>query len=60
MFGKLLYKLPAECTFSATEKLWKQVNGVSMGSTLSVTLSDCFMNKMERDIIFPLKPKCCR
>ena len=28
-----------------------------MGGTLSVTLSDCFMNKMERDIILPLKPK---
>ena len=31
-----------------------------MGGTLSVTLSDCFMNKMERDIILPLKPKFYR
>ena len=31
------------------------VDNVSMGDTLSVRLSDCFMNKMERDIVFPLK-----
>ena len=29
-----------------------------MGGTLSViTLSDCFMNKIEADIVLPLKPK---
>ena len=31
-----------------------------MGGTLSVTLSNCFMNKMERDIVLPLKPKFYR
>ena len=31
-----------------------------MGDTLSVTLSDCFMNKMERDIVLPLKSKVYR
>ena len=31
-----------------------------MGGTLSVTLSDCFINKMERDIVLPLKPKFYR
>ena len=31
-----------------------------MAGTLSVTLSDRFMNKMERDIILPLKPKFYR
>ena len=51
IFKKLLYKLTMECTFSATRKLCKQVDGVSMGGTLSVILSDCFMNKMERDIV---------
>ena len=39
------------CTFSATGKLRKQVDGVSIGDTLSVTFSDCLMNKMERDIV---------
>ena len=60
IFKKLLYKLTTECTFSATGKLRKQVDGVSMGGTLSVTLSECFMNKMERDIVLPLKPKFYR
>ena len=31
-----------------------------MGGTLSVMLSDCFVNKMERDIVLPLKPKFYR
>ena len=57
IFKKLLYKLTTKCTFSAAGKLQKQVDGVSMGGTLSVILSDCFMNKMERDIVLPLKPK---
>ena len=60
IFKKLLYKLTTECTFNAIGKLRKQVDGVSMGGTLSVILSDCFMNKMERDIILPLKPKFYR
>ena len=52
--------LQTEWTFSATAKLRKKVNGVSMGGTLSVMLSDCFVNKMERDIVLPLKPKFYR
>ena len=31
-----------------------------MGRTLSVILSDCFMNKMKKDIVLPLKPKFYR
>ena len=60
MFKKLLYKLTTGCTFSATRKLPKQVVGISVGGTLSVILSDCFMNKMEGDIVLPLKPKFYR
>ena len=56
IFKKLLYKLIVECTFSATGKLRKQVDDVSMGGTFSVILSHCFMNKMERDIVLPSKP----
>ena len=33
-FKKLLYKLTTECTLSVIGKLWKQVDGVSMGGTL--------------------------
>ena len=60
IFKKLLYKLTTECTFSATGKLRKQLDGVSMRGTLSVTFSYCFMNKMERDIVLPLKSKFYR
>ena len=28
-----------------------------MGGTLSVTLLDCFMNKMEKDVVIPLRQK---
>ena len=60
IFKKHFYKLTTECTFNATEKLRKKVDGVSMGGILSVILSDCFMNKMKRDIVLPLKPKFYR
>ena len=56
IFKKLLYKLTTECTFSVTGKLRKQIDGVAMGGTLSVTLSDCFMNKIEKYVVIPLKP----
>ena len=39
IFKKLLYKLTREWTFSATGKLQKQVDGLSIGGTLSVRLS---------------------
>ena len=32
----------------------------AMVGTLSVILLDCFVNKMEKDIVFPLKPKLYR
>ena len=56
IFRKLLYKLTTECTFSVTGKLRKQIDGVVMGGTLSVTLSNCFMKKIEKDVVIPLKP----
>ena len=43
--------------YSINKQLCKQIDGVSMGGTLSVFLSDCFMNKMKRDVFIPLKPK---
>ena len=57
IFKKLLYKFTTECTFSITGKLRKQIDGVAMGDTLSVTLLDCFMNKMKKDVVIPFKPK---
>ena len=50
--------LTTECTFSINEQLCKQIDGVPMGgSTLFVVLSDCFMNKMDKDVVIPFKPK---
>ena len=60
IFKKLLYKLTTECTFSATGKLRKEVDGVSMGGTFSVILSDCFMNKIEIGIVLSLQLKLYR
>ena len=48
--------LTTECTFSINEQLCKQIDGVPMGSTLFVVLSDCFMNKMDKDVVIPFKP----
>ena len=41
----------------ATRKLSRQVDSVSIEDTRSVTFSDCFMNKMERDVALQLKQK---
>ena len=60
IFKKLLLKLTKECTFSANDKLFKQIDGVSMGGPASVVLAGCFVNKMERDVVVPLKPKFYR
>ena len=57
IFKKLLLKLTTECTFSINDQLRKQIDGFSMGGTLSVVSSDCFMNKMEKDVVIPFKPK---
>ena len=57
IFKKLFLKLTTEYPFSINGQLWKQINRISMGDTLSVVLSDYFMNKMVRDVIILLKPK---
>ena len=56
IFKKLLLKLTTECRFSINDQLCKQIHRVSMGGTLSVVVSDCFMNKMEKDVVIPFKP----
>ena len=40
-FKKLPHKLKTECTFSITGRLRKQLDGLAIGGTLSVTLLDC-------------------
>ena len=43
----MLYKITTECIFSETGGLCQQIDDVAMAGTLSVTLSDYCINKME-------------
>ena len=57
VFKKLLNKLCKGCTFLADSKLIRQVDGCPMGGPISVVLSNIFCQKMEFDVVKPLKPK---
>ena len=57
IFKKLLHKLVTDCTFIVSGRLWKHIDSVAMGGTLSNTLWDCFINKMEKDFVIPFKLK---
>ena len=56
IFRRLLIKLATECTFKFNSRFLKQVDGCTMGGTLSVTFSDICMVKMENDVPIPSKP----
>ena len=51
VFCRLLEKITKDCTFQLSFKFYKQVDGCAMGRSLSVTLSDIDMAKMEDDIV---------
>ena len=55
IFRRLLIKLATERTFKFNKRFLKQVDGCTMGGSLSVTFSDIYMVKMENDVI-PSKP----
>ena len=57
IFKRLLHKLTSGCIFSANENLYKQIDGCAMGDPLSVTLAGIHMNKMEKEVVAPTKPK---
>ena len=59
-FKRLLTKLAAEVTFTINKNFYKQTDGCTMGGPLSVTLSDIYMKKMEKDIVVPTKSVFCR
>ena len=59
-FKRLLTKLAAEVAFTINKDFYKQTDGCTMGGPLSVTLSDIYMNKMEKDIVVPTKSVFCR
>ena len=60
IYSKLIFrrliKLATECTFKFSNKFLKQVDGCTMGGSLSVTFSDIYMVKMENDVVIPSKP----
>ena len=53
---QLLMKLSTEVTFTFNSKFCKQADGFTMGGPLSVTFSDIYMTKMERDVVHPFNP----
>ena len=56
IFKRLLIKLSTEVTFTFNSKFCKQKDGSTIGGPLSVTFSDIYMAKMERDVVRPFNP----
>ena len=54
---KLLIEFCKDCTFSLDCRLLRQVDGCSIGGSISVVLSNTFCVKIESDVVKPLKPK---
>ena len=52
----MLYKLTTEDSFQSNYNLLKQTNGYTMSGPLSVTLADIHMNRIETDVVVPLRP----
>ena len=55
IFKRLLERL-AKGVFSVNDRLIKQIDGCSMGGSLSVVFAGIFMAKMEADVVSPIKP----
>ena len=55
IFKRLLLKLTTECSFQFNHQLLKQVEGCTIGGSLSVTLAEIHMIRMENDVAIPLK-----
>ena len=54
IFKRLLERVTKGTTFTFNGKLYKQVDGCSMGNPLSPTLANIFMCKLEADVVTPL------
>ena len=48
--------MSTEVTFTFNSKFCKQKDGSTIGGPLSVTFSDIYMAKMERDVVRPFNP----
>ena len=53
IFKRLFIKLSTELTFTFNSKFCEQTYGCTMGGPLSVTFSDIYATKMERDVVRP-------
>ena len=49
-------KLATEVNLTFNSKFYKQIDGYTLGTPLSVKLSDKNMAKMETNVVCPLKP----
>ena len=53
IFKRWLIKFPTEVTFTFNSKFCKQTDDCTMDGPLSVTFSDIYMKKRERDVVRP-------
>ena len=56
IFRRLLERLCFENQFSANGQLFTQIEGCTMGGSLSGTLAGIYMKKLEQDVVEPLGP----
>ena len=57
IFHCLIEKLTQNRVFSINKKLFKQVDGCSMGAAISVIMSGIHINRFEKERVILLKPK---
>ena len=57
IFKRLLLKLATESTYIFQSQFNKQPDGWTMGGPLSVTFSNIYLTKLEKDPVKSLKPK---
>ena len=60
IFKRLLLKLATESTYIFQSQFYKQTDGCTMGGPLSVTFSNIYLTKLEKDQVKPLKAKFYR
>ena len=57
IFKRLLLKLATESTYIFQSQFYKETDGCTMVGPLSVTSSNIYLTKLEKDLVKPLKPK---
>ena len=57
IFKRSLLKLVTESSYIIQSQFYKQTDGCTMGNPLSVTFSNIYLTKLEKDQVKSLKPK---